>query len=123
MIAEADVKAGGQAELNRGFMLINSKYTLRNKKDVFDFISNNQQLLPLLKEAHDRIRDYFPLETLFLEVMIDPDEVGEKELVIYIHTDQKPYEAIENLDRLDECWWLDASTISELKLLIQVEYE
>jgi hypothetical protein len=69
------------------------------------------------------IRDYFPTETLFLEVMTDPDEVGEKELVIYICTGLKPEEAIEKLDRLDENWWLDASTISESKLLIQVEYE
>jgi hypothetical protein len=69
------------------------------------------------------IRDYFPTEILFLEVATDPDEVGEKELVVYICTSQKPKEAIEKLDRLDENWWLDASTISESKLLIQVEYE
>ncbi len=123
MIAEADVRDAGQAGLNQSMVLLNSKYTLRNAKEVSDFLSDNKYLLPLLIEAHDRIRDYFPTEILFLEVATDPDEVGEKELVIYICTSQKPKEAVEKLDRLDENWWLDASTISESKLLIQVEYE
>lgn len=123
MIAEADVRDAGQAGLNRSMVLLNSKYTIRNAKEVSDFLSDNKYLLPLLIEAHDKVRDYFPTEILFLEVATDPDEVGEKELVIYICTGQKPKAAIEKLDMLDESWWLDASTVSESKLLIQVEYE
>ncbi len=123
MIAEADVGTAGQEESNSSIVLLSSKYALRNVKEISDFLSNNKHILPLLIESHYNIRDYFPTETLSLEVMTDPDEVGEKELVVYICTGLKPSDAIEKLDRLDESWWLDASAISEPKLLIQVEYE
>jgi len=53
-------------------------------------------------EAYSRIRNFFPSEILFLEVATDPDEIGDKQLVIYICTDLSPQEAIDKLDQLDD---------------------
>jgi len=123
MITEVDVGDRGDTKLNHDMILLNNKYTLKTVKDVYDFVGNNLHLLPLLMEAYHRIRNFFPSEILFLEVVTDPDEIGEKQLVIYICTDLSPRDAIDKLDQLDDNWWLNASDASDSKLLIQVEYE
>ncbi|MDQ1261953.1 MAG: hypothetical protein QG575_1134 [Euryarchaeota archaeon] len=123
MITEVDVGDRGDAKLSHDMVFLNNKYTLKTAADVYDFIGNNPYLLPLLMEAYHRIRNYFPSEILFLEVVTDPDEIGDKQLVIYICTDLSPRDAIDKLDQLDDNWWLNASDASDSKLLIQVEYE
>jgi hypothetical protein len=123
MITEVDVGDRGDTKLSHNMVLLNNKYTLKTAADVYDFIGNNPYLLPLLMEAYHRIRNYFPSEILFLEVVTDPDEIGDKQLVIYICTDLSPQDAIDKLDQLDDNWWLNAFDASDLKLLIQVVYE
>ena len=123
MITEVDVGDRGDTKLNHEMVLLNNKYTLKTAADVYDFIGYNPYLLPLLMEAYHRIRNCFPSEILFLEVVTDPDEIGDKQLVIYICTDLSPRDAIDKLDQLDDNWWLNASDASDSKLLIQVVYE
>lgn len=123
MITGVDAGDRGDTKLNHDMVFLNNKYNLKTAKEVYDFIGNNLHLLPLMIEAHHQIRNVFPSEILFLEVVTDPDEIGEKHLVIYICTDLSPRDAIDKLDQLDENWWLDASIASDSKLLIQVEYE
>jgi len=119
MITEVDVGDRADTKLNHDMVLLNNKYTLKTVRDVYDFIGNNPYLLPLLMEAYSRIRNFFPSEILFLEVATDPDEIGDKQLVIYICTDLSPQEAIDKLNQLDDNWWLNASDASDSKLLIQ----
>jgi len=123
MITEVDVGDRGDTKLNHDMVFLNNKYTLKTAADVYDFVGSNPHLLPLLMEAYHRIRNYFPSEILFLEVVTDPDEIGEKQLVIYICTDLSPRDAIDKLDLLDDNWWLNVPDASDSKLLIQVEYE
>ena len=123
MISEAESIDSGAYEPNQIMVQLSSKYTLNRAKEVIDYVCKNKQLLPLLLEAHDKIKNYFPSETLFLEMVADPDETYEKELIIYISTTLEPKDAIERLDLFDESWWLEASAASDSKLLVQVEYE
>jgi hypothetical protein len=123
MITEVDVGDRGDTKLNHDMVLLNNKYTLKTAADVYDFVGSNPHLLPWLMETYHQIRNYFPSEILFLEVVTDPDEIGDKQLVIYICTDLSPQEAIDKLDQLDDNWWLNVSDASDSKLLIQVEYE
>lgn len=123
MITEADVGDRGDTMRNHDMLLLNNKYTLKTAADVYDFVGSNPHLLPLLMEAYSRIRNYFPSEILLLEVVTDPEEIGYKQLVVYICTDLSPQDAIDKLDQLDDNWWLNVSDASDSKLLIQVEYE
>lgn len=123
MITEADITEMGNSKLIQDMLLLNSKYTLKTAKDVYDFMASNPHFLTLLMEAYGRIRYYFPSEILLLDAVTDPDEIENKQLVIYICTDLSPQDAIDKLDQLDDNWLLNATDLSGCKLLIQVEYE
>jgi hypothetical protein len=123
MITEADVGERGECKLIQDMVLLNSKYTLKTAKDVYDLVGSNPHLLTLLMEAYDQIRYYFPREILLLDAVADPDETVDKQLIIYICTDLSPQDAIDKLDQLDENWLLNAIDASGCKMLIQVEYE
>ncbi len=57
----------GNRKLIQDMVLLNSKYTLKTAKDVYDFVGSNPHLLTLLMEAYSRIRFYFPREILLLD--------------------------------------------------------
>lgn len=97
-------------------------YHFRKPVEVSLFLEKNPFLIPLLEEAYDYIRKYFPSSTLFLEVVADPEVIDERQLIIFIDANQGQDEASEALDRLDKDWWLDALERAQEKLCITLEF-
>ncbi len=112
----------GLEYLRREVTSLNRIYTFRNPAEIYEFLSDNVYLIPQVVEAHKKIKEYFPSSDLVLEVVTDPEAPDEKELVIFIHTNLTPDEALDRLEMFDRNWWLDASLDTEGKLCIHVEY-
>jgi hypothetical protein len=105
---------------------IEKSYTLRNSAQVLEFIDKYPFLVPLLREAPEKINQYFPGAHLFLQVVIDPEGTypegtSHDELFMIIATEMDSEESIERLWCLDEDWWLNASLGAQNKLEINLE--
>ncbi|HON35321.1 MAG TPA: hypothetical protein PLY52_03300 [Methanothrix sp.] len=112
----------GINNLNENLRAAAEAYTLRRPNDVYDFLKKEPSAIALVSEAHERIREHFPQDEIFLEVLRDPDSPMEKELLISISTRLPPIDAIKKLDAFDDSWWLGASSNSPVDICIKVEY-
>ncbi len=98
-------------------------YAFRRPEEVRQFLEAYPFLTSLLREAHDKIGDYFgPQTAVTLEVVTDPEAMEDRELFAFIHTNLPSQEALDRLERLDQDWWLEASDRSEGRLCIHVEF-
>jgi hypothetical protein len=102
---------------------IDKLYIFREANEVTSFLEENLFLIPLLQEAYTHIKRHFPLSDVVLEVVTDPEIMGQKDLVVFIVVKQKAEEASQALDRLDEEWWLDTLDRAEDKLHITLEFK
>ena len=104
--------------------VLKKHYTIRDNRSVLGFVRENTNLISLLREAPAQIRRYFSPKALILEVPIDSDADEEKQLMIYIQTDESPRDVREKLKMLDNDWWLKASNEVDPdgKLGIHVEF-
>lgn len=99
-------------------------YIFRRRSKIVKFLESNPFLFSTLQEAHPQIRNYFGTSArIFLEVITEPEVAGEEELVVFIHINLPPEEALKKLEQLDEKWWLDAPANARKKLCINVEFE
>lgn len=96
-------------------------YTFREPAKVTRFLEQYPFLIPLLLEAPEQIRIYFPGSPLFLQYLPDP-EIDYPLLVLYVGTNLEPEEAVERLDQLDD-WWVEVPNRDRGKLCIDVEFE
>ena len=76
----------------------------------------------LLVEANSHIKRYFGLCTITLDVSTDPEGGDQPRLVVRIHTDADPPQALGALDRFDSEWWLDASADGGDRVCITLGY-
>jgi hypothetical protein len=110
--------------LHRELTSLSRLYNIRRESEVFEILEDKPSLIPLVVEAHKRIRDYFGSSTeLVLEVVTDPEATEDYELVIFVRTNLSPDDTFSKLEQLDEEWWLDASSDMSEKLCIHVEFE
>jgi hypothetical protein len=103
------------------FRSIEQLYILRRRAEVIGFLMAYPFLVPLLLEAYDKIVQHFGPSPVFLEVVTDPEAIGDRQLVAFIRTDLDPIEALASLDRFDKSWWLEVSQRSRGKLCIYLE--
>jgi hypothetical protein len=96
-------------------------YDFRDR-EVTGFLKRNHFLIPLLFEAHDEIKKRFENAALFLEVIADPDASDDRELYALVATHLPPEAALEELERLDQEWWLAAMDRARGKLCIDIEF-
>lgn len=101
---------------------IENLYLFREANEVQGFLEENPFLVPLLQEARIHIKEYFPDSDVVLEVITDPEIMGEKELVASIVAGQNVEEACETLKQLNEDWWLDTLDRAEDQLHIGLEF-
>ena len=110
-----------QAEID----LIQKIYTFQDREagEVLQFIEKYPFLIPLLLEAPEKIREFFPDASLRLKVDIDPDSYSEEsnELLVLVKPDIDPEEAVDTLEELDYAWALNASTRSQRKMLVHLQ--
>ena len=108
--------------LSQKLALLSEIYVFRRSPEVKEFLTDNIYLISLVVDAYEKIGEYFPQATLILEVVSDPED-NTRELVIFIHTDLPPDDALNRLEQLDENWWLKASLDAGGKLCIHIEFK
>jgi hypothetical protein len=116
-IQEQAIKTEPFDELIADFNKIRSLYTVAEPLEVFKLIIEQEVMLSLILEAHSKIRELFPIETLALEVKTDPEIAGWRSLWIIIYTKLEVDEALAKLQTLDRTWWLDASLVISKNIL------
>jgi hypothetical protein len=98
-------------------------YQFKDYTEVRAFLDSNDFLVPLLKEAHHKIKSQFGYDTeIALEVFTDPESDDDQKLFALIFTALSANDAIGHLEKLDQEWWLDASTRAKGRLNIDVKY-
>ncbi|MTJ29582.1 MULTISPECIES: hypothetical protein [Aphanizomenon] len=91
------------------FSEIKSLYTLINPGEILKYFHEKTNLIHLLVEAHEQIKNIFNNEKNVLRVAYDPEIIGWQKLIIDIHTNLDVDEAFDKLKMLDNIWWLDVS--------------
>jgi hypothetical protein len=111
-----------KATLADGFIsALNELYEFRG--DLVDgFLRENPSLSSLLFGAHGAVRKYFDsgVKTA-LEVVADPEALGDRQLLVLIRTKLPRKEARARLAELDRGWWLDALPAADGKMEITLE--
>ncbi|NER33007.1 MAG: hypothetical protein F6J93_02825 [Oscillatoria sp. SIO1A7] len=100
-------------------------YNLREREEVLQFIARYPFLVPLLLEAPDKIRHYFPDTPLILAVDIDPETVAgseDGELVLLIPSSIDPDESVDLLLQMDADWWGNVEARAKDKMFINLGY-
>src|SRR5579859_7286475 len=117
----ANPQARSSASSDAFYPNLENLYIFREANEVTSFLQENPFLLPLLQDARIQIKRYFPDSDVVLEVVIDPEIMGDKELVAFIVVEKNAEEASQALDRFDEEWWMNALHKAEDKLCITLE--
>ena len=96
-------------------------YTFKDRErgEVLQFIEKYPFLMPLLLEAPDKVREFFPDAGLALKVNIDPESYSEEsdDLLLLIKSDIDPEESVDILEELDYAWWTKVEHLSQGKML------
>jgi hypothetical protein len=123
-IQEQAIKIEPFDELIADFNKIRSLYRVAEPLEAFKLIIEQEVMLSLILEAHSKIRELFPIETLALEVKTDPEIAGWRSLWITIYTKLEVDEACEKLMIFDDTWWLENITsVANSKLHISLGWE
>lgn len=101
--------------------LIGQLYQLRDRASVTQFLYGHHALSSLLIELAVVASVYLPQAALELGVVTDPEEGG-RELVLFLVTSQDPAEALAQLDRFDEEWWLDNRGRGRGEISVSLDY-
>jgi hypothetical protein len=97
-------------------------YSLREKNEILEFLEAYQFLIPVLLEAPDKIRHYFPDAQLFLECVTDPEGIDDDLLELAICINIEPDEAVDKLNKFQDDWWLNLSNKIRQPLYPILEY-
>lgn len=119
-------KASGPVRLIAGHVMLVDRlrdlYEFKGAPDVERFLETHLWLNDLLLEAREVIRTYFGDDVeVALEVVADPEALGDEQLFVLIRTDLPRQEARARLAELDQEWWLDALPATEGKMEIALE--
>lgn len=101
--------------------IVEDLYEIRRPEEVRLFLETHLFLPPLLKEARDKIRDQFPASQVFLQVVNDPEDPTNTQLIAFIATSADPTTAFGKLQELDAMWWLAAMDRAQGKFQISLE--
>jgi hypothetical protein len=89
---------------------------------VRSFLEGNPLLCDLLFVAYGVIRQHFGSGVeMALEVVADPEALGDKQLFVLIRTELPRKVAREQLAELDQAWWLNELPRAEGKMEIALE--
>jgi hypothetical protein len=97
------------SSLNRlAIAFLTRSFVFRNETEITDFLMTHPDLISVLIDARTALEKYFGEGTeIALEVTLDPEIPGFKQLFGYIQTGNlTPEEAMERLNALDEGWFL-----------------
>jgi hypothetical protein len=103
--------------------LLKRAYSFYNESEIELHLCENPYLVSLLFKAYSRIMEFFLGSRLILEVISNPEEDNDSQLVLYISTNLKPEIALKKLDEFDEQWWLNNLQCARGKLCIDIELQ
>ena len=89
--------------------IIEDIYILENPEEIKMYLVSNEDLIPILLDAPERIYGIFGYTPIYLELHHDPEERWD-ELFIVIKTPYPPEKAIELENELFEKWFIEVSS-------------
>lgn len=95
-------------------------FTVQRSELLDELLS--KELVTLLFQAIERIREIFGHETVVVVEAVEFDD-GDRQVVAGIETRLQPEDALGLMDRFDREWWLDSSPRAENQLIIDLEYK
>ena len=97
--------------------------TIRDYRRVYPFLDRNPFLTGLVIQAYQQVQAQFGACTqVVLQLVTDPDSPASQELFGLIRTSLPVREATERLAAFDQEWWIEASTMANLKLNFAIEF-
>jgi hypothetical protein len=102
--------------------LLDQIHVLKDKPGVLAFLKEHSYLLPLVTEASAILGEYFVHPTLSIEIHSDP-ELARSQLVLSIGTSLEIDQALRQLERFRQDWWLDQLGRTKGNLIIDVDSE
>jgi hypothetical protein len=100
---------------------IENLYEVRRPEVIRLFLGAHPFLLPLLEEAHGKIQERFPASRVYLQVLNDPEDPANSQLIAFVATECNPADAFKKLQELDTDWWLAAMDRAKGKFHINLE--
>lgn len=85
--------------------LLIKTYELNNPPDIFSFLDLYKEIMPLLLECDEAIKEYFGNITPILEAITDAEDLSWKTLYITLPDFPDFDKALDNLDRLLKEWF------------------
>jgi hypothetical protein len=98
-------------------------YVFKQPDEVSDFLQRHPFLLPLVNQAYDEIHQRFPSSPVTLEVVVDPEDDEDVQLVATVLTSYSPLEVFTKLQELDAEWWLGVMDQAQGKFHITTRYQ
>ncbi|MEI6042813.1 MAG: hypothetical protein WCS37_00355 [Chloroflexota bacterium] len=104
--------------LSSPYTSISKLYKFLRAEEVSAFLEIHAFLVPVLIEAHDKIRNYFPASQLALEVFVDPESPADTHLTVWIGFEDDVDEAFNKLLKLEEEWiyYLQDEVVAKLSV-------
>lgn len=121
-VPPVEIPDANTAAVRDGFAdALNPLYEFRGDS-VRGFLTENPFLGGLLFEARTVIDEHFGSETkTALEVVADPEALGDRQLFVLIRTELPRKDARARLAELDRTWWFDALPASKGKMEIALD--
>jgi hypothetical protein len=88
--------------------------------EVIEFLNHYEFLKPILAEAPDKIRKFFPDAEIDYEVTTDPEVENWVTLEIILFTHLSAEDAFERMKKLKTDWWLQTYVNSDRKLRLDI---
>lgn len=98
-----------------------SLFTLRNPEELSAFLRQHPGAAALVRDAADRLPDYFPGDPLVLDVEIDPEDAQDPMLFVVVRTSLDPLAALAALRRFDREWWIPTRSQTRLPVRVTIE--
>jgi len=106
-----------------GIRVLEQLYIFRRRTEVLGLLNRNPFLAPLLLEASEKAKHFFPGSQLSLEVVSDFETDDSSQLLASITTHLPVDTALDKLNEFDANWWLETAGLANGKLCIDVEFE
>lgn len=99
---------------------INGLFAIRNQAEVLNFLEQNPEMVPALRESYDKIKKYFPDSKLTLDLLVDPEWPYKSRLIIWINTTMDAYQELETLNKMDKEWTVNLADDVASNLIINL---
>jgi hypothetical protein len=98
-------------------------YSIKDLQAVEGFLEENTFLIPLLFTTYLNIEKCFSYSKVTLDVETDYEDATHQELAVYVVSNLPLEEALQQLERFDEQWWLNVLDQAQSKFDVDLRFE